>query len=76
MLSTEAALRKDRTNANSDMQHRHFATVAAIIAALPYSEAARMSKDDTQRIAEHFADALARTNPRFARKRFLLACQG
>lgn len=74
MLKPEAALRKDQTNAASSMEHRHFATVAAIIAALPSNGDTHMSKDNTQRVAEHFADHLARTNPRFDRARFLRAC--
>ncbi len=75
MLSSEAALRKDRTNANSDMQHRHFATVAAIIKALPSNADTHMSKEDAERVAEHFANYLRSTNPRFDRARFLAACR-
>lgn len=68
-LSTDAALRKDRSNASSDMQHRHFATVAAIIRDLPMTEA------DRECVAEHFAAELRCTNPRFDRTRFLRACK-
>lgn len=67
MLKPEAALRKDKTNAfASSMEHRHFATIAAIIAEL---------RDvDRQSMADFFAERLPATNPRFDRKRFLAAC--
>lgn len=65
-LSTEAALRKDRLG-KSSMEHRHFATVAAIIHAIE-------DEGERQRMAEHFADELRSTNPRFDRKRFIAAC--
>ncbi len=67
-LKPVAALAKDTRSGLGEMQHRHFATVAAIIAALP---------DDmlTRAVADHFADKLAATNPRFDRKRFLAACR-
>lgn len=68
-LKIEAALRKDRTNTNSTMEHRHFATVAAILADMP----ARWSQRRVD-IINHFADALRHTNPKFDRARFLRAC--
>lgn len=68
MLKPEAALRKDKTNASSTMEHRHFATIAAIIAKMPYPEGVRV------KLAEYFADELRHTNPRFDRARFLKAC--
>lgn len=69
MLKPDAALRKDRTT-DAELQHRHFAFIAAVIADL---------QNDTGRatrlhMAHHFADACARTNPRFDRARFLRAC--
>ena len=67
-LSTAAATRKDKTTGKSEMQHRHFATVAAIIASLPHG--AKIQRQ----VAEHFADELATTNDRFDRRRFLQAC--
>ena len=64
-LSEQAALNKDKRNAMSDMQHRHFATIAHIIRTMPGNRV---------RAAYHFADELAKTNPRFDRARFLAAC--
>jgi hypothetical protein len=71
-LSTKAATAKDMRNAGSEMQHRHFATVAAIIKKL--DEDGSMSLGDVQLVAEHFASELAKTNPRFNRDRFMMAC--
>lgn len=68
-LTTEAALRKDKTNAASQMQHRHFATIAGILANMP----ARWSQRRLD-IINHFANGLQHTNPRFDRARFLRAC--
>lgn len=70
MLTAESALRKDRTTAG-DLQHRHFATIARII-----ETDMRAGFDQYERgaVARVFADALARTNPRFDRTRFLRAC--
>jgi hypothetical protein len=69
MLKPESALRKDLTTGRVTMQHRHYATIADIIR--------RMDDGgvwDHCTIAEHFADWLADTNPRFDRARFLTAC--
>lgn len=63
-LSTTAALSKDKTTGKSEMQHRHFATVAAILVNL------KADKDT----CEAWADELAPTNPKFDRARFLAAC--
>lgn len=68
-LTTESALAKDKRTGKAEMQHRHFATVAAIIASLPRNPVDRNS------VAEHFADELADTNPKFNRDRFLAACE-
>ncbi len=66
-LTKQSAFRKDKTNAfASTMEHRHFATVAAIIAELGGKERRAM--------ANLFADRLRNTNPRFDRQRFLAAC--
>jgi hypothetical protein len=60
--------RKDLRTTTCAMQHRHFATIAAIIRELP-------SGDDTRGgIAQHFAAHLRHTNPNFNRDRFLAAC--
>lgn len=74
-LIPSAAARKDQLSAYSAMEHRHFATIAAIIrdmGKVPNQEHGFIDiRDD---VAEHFADALGATNPRFDRKRFLAAC--
>ena len=70
-LSTQSALAKDLRNHSNDMQHRHFATVAAIIAAM--REAGFTNRTQTD-VAEYFAMNLASSNPRFDRLRFLRAC--
>ena len=65
MLTAESAARKDRTSgANAELQHRHFAFIAATI------------KDNRLggNVAQVFAAACARTNPHFDRARFLAAC--
>lgn len=69
-LTKDTAHRKDLNAGIGDMQHRHFATIATIIremgdSAIPV---------DLERVAEYFADRLRSTNPRFDRRRFLLAC--
>jgi hypothetical protein len=66
MLSEKSATRKDIASGIGDMQHRHFATIAAIIARIP-------DAGYRQDMAEHFADNLRSTNPRFDRARFLTA---
>lgn len=74
-LSTTAANRKDLNTGRDNsvtFQHRHFAKVAAIIAAIPPYNGDH--RNDVQSIAEHFADALAATNENFNRDRFLAAC--
>ena len=75
-LTTEAALRKDKTNAaapfDGTLQHRHFAVIAGIIASMPnHAPTLRTAK---RSVALQFADKLADTNPRFDRARFLAAC--
>lgn len=67
-LTTDSALRKDRTTASNgsygELQHRHFATIAAIL---------RDTGADSD-TCEAWADKLRYTNPRFDRARFLRAC--
>lgn len=68
MLKPAAALRKDKTNAfASSMEHRHFATIAAIIAGMN-------DLANNGAVARRFASELAITNPKFDRERFLAAC--
>jgi hypothetical protein len=64
-LSMKSALDKDHRT-TTVMQHRHFATIAQIIAALP--------DDIGPVVAAHFADKLKLTNPAFDRTRFVVAC--
>ena len=66
-LTTKAAHRKDITTGISTMEHRHFSTVAAIIRNFGYPQ-------ERERIAQHFANELRATNPRFDRDRFVRAC--
>lgn len=77
-LTTESALRKDRTNANGGMdtvQHRHFAAIAGILHELtPARDKLSLSRTTHQYICRLFADRLASSNPRFDRSRFLRAC--
>lgn len=74
-LSAEAAARKDRTNAhNATFEHRHFAALAAMLAELKPSQRLSLSGTTHRYICHYFADRLAGTNPRFDRKRFLVAC--
>jgi len=73
-LTTEAAARKDRTT-RTTLEHRHFATVAAIIRDMRGNLDLRFSQGEVDRVAEHFAAELRSTNPRFDRKRFLAACK-
>lgn len=66
-LKPDAALRKDQTSAYSAMEHRHFATIAAIIASMP-------AVDSRDEVIAHFSRELARTNPKFNAIRFTVAC--
>lgn len=66
-LTTESALRKDRNTGKATMEHRHFATIAAILRDMPELETHYGR-------ARYFATQLAKTNPRFDRARFLRAC--
>lgn len=70
-LTTEAALRKDKTNAGATMEHRHFATIADIIARSTFHG---FTQPAQERMADYFASELAKTNPKFDRACFLCAC--
>ena len=76
MLKPEAAARKDKLGADypATLQHRHFAVIAGILAELD-GVALAINPEQRRAIREHFADRLARTNPKFDRKRFLAACE-
>jgi hypothetical protein len=65
--------RKDLRTTTCAMQHRHFATIAAIIRDFEVT-----SRDgyEKHRLASHFAQHLAATNPNFSTSRFLAACKG
>lgn len=69
MLTRESATRKDRTTGQSaELQHRHFAFIAAVIKDAP------ASSSEVEFWGKYFADACAGSNPRFDRRRFLAAC--
>lgn len=67
MLTSTTATRKDMSSGLGPMQHRHFATVAAIVRGMDDADIRRHT-------AEHFARELLATNPNFDRGRFLRAC--
>lgn len=78
-LTIESATRKDRAVRRTTMppmQHRHYASVAAIIRELDFGA---VSSADAiimrAEIAQQFSNAMAGTNPRFDRGRFLRACE-
>ncbi len=74
-LKPEAALSKDRANkthAAPQLQHRHFAFIAGVIADM--SVAKSMDPYTRLIVAIKFAKALSRTNKQFDRTRFLKAC--
>lgn len=68
-LSINAAQSKDKRAGIPEMQHRHFAFMAETIATSEMGWT--LSKAN---MAKHFADVLARSNPRFDRERFMRAC--
>lgn len=75
-LKSAAALSKDRTSGIGEMQHRHFATIATIIHKMDkVSNQEHGFIDIREDVADHFADWLASTNPKFDRERFLRACK-
>lgn len=70
-LTAESAARKDKTNAgHATFEHRHFASLADMLARL---HSVGNEKNRTW-VCDYFAGELARTNPRFDRARFLKAC--
>lgn len=68
-LSTESALRKDkRTSRSAELQHRHFAFIADVLANLPNNAFSRGE------VIDQFANACRRTNSNFDYDRFIRAC--
>jgi len=67
MLNPHAAARKDARFDITTLQHRHFAAIAGIIAAM-------VNDDERRAAARHFVRCLANSNPRFNRERFIAAC--
>lgn len=66
-LSSKAALNKEIRNCGSELQRRHYATIAGIIR--------NLHEDVREKVALHFADELRGTNPQYSRSRFLAACK-
>lgn len=67
-LSMQAAMSKDKfAGKHVELQHRHFAFIAAVIAEIA---------DANQRyeMAYHFALACRKTNKNFDHDRFMIAC--
>ena len=71
-MNATAMLSKDTTT-KATLEHRHFAFIAQVIAAMPDHAATLRAQKSS--VAAAFADACAKTNPRFDRKRFLAACK-
>ena len=72
-LTPESAARKDRTTGRgAEMQHRHMAFIASVIAAMPAHAASLRTQKRSTALA--FAHALAGSNPRFDHVRFMTAC--
>lgn len=71
MLTLQSALHKDKTT-TAELQHRHFAFIANVIAKMPTHAA--MLRTQQRSTALAFADACAGSNPKFDRARFLRAC--
>ena len=66
-LADETAIDKDLRSAqypSARFQHAHYAVLADIL----------KRGDFGKPMAEYFADEMARHNPKFSRKRFLIAC--
>lgn len=63
-LTDESATRKDLRSGIGGLQHRHFATIAAILKDMATDQATCFD----------WADRLRYTNPKFDRDRFLRAC--
>jgi len=74
MALTETAVTlKDIRTGKADMEHRHFATIAAIIRNCDKGLIPCSTNATRQFMAELFADELADTNPKFNRARFIRA---
>lgn len=78
-LTAESAARKDRTTANGspELQHRHFAFIAATLSNMKPTKrnsTFELRTSEWRGACNSFADACAVSNPRFDRKRFLTAC--
>lgn len=77
-LTAESAARKDKTQgAGATLEHRHFAFIAATLAITKPPHAVLGKRDKYVEQWEDsvliFAGACERTNPKFDRKRFLIA---
>lgn len=64
-LKSDAAIRKDLMTGKSELQHRHFATIATCLRNM-------QADDETIRA---WANELMPTNPRFDPFRFTVACK-
>lgn len=74
-LTAESAARKDRTTAQgAELQHRHFAFIAATLDRTRPANVQAVAYEPWRRMVDAFADDCARSNPRFDRRRFLAAC--
>lgn len=78
-LTTATAFRKDTTSGQgATLEHRHFAFIAATLKSTKPGngnyEGAEDFRGQWADDVKAFADACARSNPRFNRKRFLAAC--
>lgn len=66
-MTPNSATAKDIRTGVSPMQHRHYATIAAIIREMPH--------DSREFTAQWFANRLHDMNPKFDRARFMRACE-
>lgn len=75
-MTDAAAMQKDRHGGDtSAFQHRHFAAVADIIRNMDkVNNQEHGFIDIREDVAEHFAAAFRRGNPKFSTDRFLIAC--
>lgn len=69
-MTESEMLDKDRRTGRATLEHRHFATIAAII------RDAEISWGERLMIMGIFAQELGATNPKFDRNRFKRACVG
>lgn len=74
-LSRNSEKNKDSRADMPLMQHRHFAAIARTISDLDLPwQSPDLFTIGRESIAKHFADTLAKSNPRFDRERFIRAC--